>query len=71
MFGLSIPHLILILIVVLLVFGTGRLRNFGRDLGGAVNDFKKGLSEGNQDGSAGAPQARLEDSSQNSADRHS
>lgn len=41
----SIWHWIIVLVVVLLVFGTGRLRNAGRDLGEAVKGFKKGLSD--------------------------
>ena len=42
----SLWHWIIVLIIVVLVFGTKKLRNVGKDLGGAVHDFKKGLSEG-------------------------
>jgi sec-independent protein translocase protein TatA len=41
--GLSIWHWIIVLVVVLLVFGTKRLRNAGQDLGEAVKGFKKGM----------------------------
>ena len=41
---MSIWHLIILLIVVVVIFGTGKLRNIGADLGGAMRDFKKGLS---------------------------
>ena len=41
---MSIWHLIILLIVVVVVFGTGKLRNIGSDLGGAMRDFKKGLN---------------------------
>jgi sec-independent protein translocase protein TatA len=40
---MSIWHLIILLVVVVLLFGTSKLRNIGSDLGGAVRDFKKGL----------------------------
>ncbi|MBP6563183.1 MAG: Sec-independent protein translocase subunit TatA [Neisseriaceae bacterium] len=42
----SIWHWIIVLIVVVLVFGTKKLRNVGKDLGGAVSDFKEGLNQG-------------------------
>ena len=40
---MSIWHLIILLVVVVVIFGTGKLRNIGSDLGGAMRDFKKGL----------------------------
>lgn len=43
--GLSIWHWIIVLVVVLLVFGTKRLRNAGQDLGEAVKGFKKGMRD--------------------------
>ena len=42
-------HLLIILVVVLLVFGTKKLRNIGADLGAAVRGFKKGMNENEQD----------------------
>ena len=39
-------HLLIILVVVLLVFGTKKLRTIGSDLGGAVRGFKKAMSNG-------------------------
>ncbi|MFM1880360.1 MAG: twin arginine-targeting translocase, TatA/E family protein [Pseudomonadota bacterium] len=42
----SIWHWLIVLVVVLLVFGTKKLRNLGSDLGGAVKGFKDGLKEG-------------------------
>jgi sec-independent protein translocase protein TatA len=41
----SIWHWIIVLVVVLLVFGTKKLRGAGRDLGEAVKGFKKGMSD--------------------------
>ena len=40
----SIWHWLILLVVVLLVFGTKKIRNLGPDLGAAIRDFKKGLS---------------------------
>ncbi len=49
--GFSIPHLLVVLVIVLLVFGTKRLKNIGEDLGGALKGFKKAVKEG-EDSSA-------------------
>ncbi len=43
--GLSIWHWLIVLLVVMIVFGTKKLRNIGSDLGGAVRGFKDGLKE--------------------------
>ena len=40
----TIQHLLLILLIVVLVFGTKKLRNIGSDLGGAVKSFKEGMT---------------------------
>lgn len=45
---MSITHLLILLVVVVLIFGTKKLRNIGGDLGGAVRDFKKGLDGGEE-----------------------
>ena len=42
----SIWHWLIVLVVVLLIFGTKKLRNIGSDLGGAVKGFKEGMKEG-------------------------
>ena len=42
----SIWHWLIVLAIVMLIFGTKKLRNFGADLGGAVRGFKDGLQEG-------------------------
>ncbi len=39
----SIWHWLIVLVVVLLIFGTKKLRNIGQDLGGAVKGFKDGM----------------------------
>ncbi|MCB1801507.1 MAG: Sec-independent protein translocase subunit TatA [Gammaproteobacteria bacterium] len=43
--GISIWQLLIILVIVLLLFGTKRLRNLGGDLGNAVKGFKKAVSD--------------------------
>ena len=45
MFGLSPAQMIILLVVILLVFGTKKLRNAGSDLGSAVKGFKKSMSD--------------------------
>ena len=39
--SLSIWHWLIVLAIVVLVFGTGKLKNMGKDLGGAITDDKK------------------------------
>ena len=42
----SIWHWLIVLVIILLIFGTKKLRNVGQDLGGAVKGFKDGLKDG-------------------------
>jgi sec-independent protein translocase protein TatA len=41
----SIWHWLIVLVIILLIFGTKKLRNVGQDLGGAVKGFKDGMKE--------------------------
>lgn len=41
----SIWHWLIVLVIVMMVFGTKKLRNIGQDLGGAVKGFKDGMKE--------------------------
>ena len=41
----SIWHWLIVLVIVMLIFGTKKLRNIGSDLGGAVKGFKDGMKE--------------------------
>lgn len=45
----SIWHWLIVLVIILLVFGTKKLRNIGQDLGGAVKGFKDGIKESSAD----------------------
>ncbi len=42
----SIWHWLIVLLIVVMVFGTKKLKNMGQDLGGAVKGFKDGMREG-------------------------
>ena len=44
----SIWHWLIVLLVVVLIFGTKKLRNIGADLGGAVKGFKEGMKSGEE-----------------------
>lgn len=43
--NIGLPQLIIVLVVVMLVFGTKKIRNLGGDLGSAIRDFRKGMNE--------------------------
>lgn len=45
-------ELVIILVIVLLIFGVGRLGRLGKDLGEGIREFRKGLSGGDKDESA-------------------
>lgn len=51
----SIWHWLVVLVIVVLVFGTKKLKNVGKDLGEAVKGFKQGVHDDDKDG----PDARL------------
>jgi sec-independent protein translocase protein TatA len=52
--GLSTTHLLIFLVIIVLIFGTKKLKNIGSDLGGAVKGFKDGMKDG-ADKTADAP----------------
>lgn len=55
--SLSIWHWLIVLVIIMLVFGTKKLRNIGSDLGGAVRGFKEGVKEGTEKASTDTPAA--------------
>jgi sec-independent protein translocase protein TatA len=59
--GISIWQLLIVLGIIILIFGTKKLRNVGGDLGGAVKGFKKAMHEEDKekDEQADDPQARV------------
>lgn len=48
--GISLWQLLIILAIVVVLFGTKKLRNMGSDLGGAIKGFKQAVKEGEKDG---------------------
>jgi sec-independent protein translocase protein TatA len=52
----SLLHWVIVLLVVVLIFGTKKLKNIGSDLGGAVKGFKDGMRDGTADATAVPPQ---------------
>jgi len=44
--GISITQLVIVLVIVLVLFGTKRLRNIGGDLGGAIKGFRSAMKDG-------------------------
>ena len=61
--SMSIWHWLIVLVVVLLIFGTKKLRNIGQDLGGAVKGFKEGVKGAEEAADAakeaGTPAAKI------------
>ena len=44
----SLWHWLIVLLIVVLIFGTKKLKNMGGDVGGAVNEFKKAMKDGQE-----------------------
>lgn len=59
--GISIWQLLIILVIVLLLFGTKKLKNLGGDLGGAIKNFKKAVSEEPAEGDKSAAETKAEE----------
>lgn len=55
----SIWHWLIVMVVVMLVFGTKNLRNMGSDLGGAIRGFKEGMKEAAPDDKAGTQDIKI------------
>ena len=61
----SIWHWLIVLLIVVMVFGTKKLKNMGSDLGGAVKGFKDGMKDGAADAPAApAPNGQVTNSTQ-------
>ena len=59
----SIWHWLIVLLVVVLIFGTKKLRNIGQDLGGAVRGFKEGMKSAEEENAAANPPKAVSDQS--------
>ena len=55
----SIWHWLIVLLIVVMVFGTKKLKNIGSDLGGAVKGFKDGMKEGGTKSEEPAPATQV------------
>ena len=55
----SIWHWLIVLLVVVLIFGTKKLKNIGSDLGGAVKGFKEGVKGGSEPETPAAPSQQV------------
>ena len=55
----SIWHWLIVLLIVVMVFGTKKLKNMGSDLGGAVKGFKDGMKDGAADTPAAPPAGQV------------
>ena len=65
--GLHVWHLLILLVVVLLVFGTKKLKNVGQDLGDAVKGFRSAMA-GSEKGDAASEPKQVEESAPRRAD---
>jgi sec-independent protein translocase protein TatA len=65
--GLSIWHLLMVLLIVALLFGTKKLRNIGGDLGSAIRSFKQAM--GREESRNDEPEKRLGDANAQASDR--
>ena len=61
--GISTWQLLILLLVIVLIFGTRKVRNMGGDLGAALKGFKKGLNEGDEEVSGEPDQLAAEEPS--------
>ena len=64
MFGLGYQELLIILVIVLVLFGSSRLPQLARSLGGSMKEFKKGIAEG----ASGEGKPQTEDGKPTAAD---
>jgi len=69
--GISIWQLLILLAVVILIFGTKKLKNVGGDLGSAIKGFKSAVKEGDAKDDDAAAQNKVEQDSENTANTES
>ncbi|NBW55057.1 MAG: Sec-independent protein translocase subunit TatA [Betaproteobacteria bacterium] len=65
----SIWHWLIVLLIIILVFGTKKLKNIGSDLGGAVKGFKDGMKDGAAAPAEGAPAQQVAATTTPNADK--
>lgn len=65
----SIWHWLIVLLIVVMVFGTKKLKNMGSDLGGAVKGFKDGMKDGSADAASATTPAPTQVANSTAADK--
>ncbi|MEH6418598.1 Sec-independent protein translocase subunit TatA [Pseudomonas sp. CGJS7] len=68
--SMSWIHWVVVLLIVVLVFGTKRLGNIGKDVGEAVKGFKKGMADEDKPAQLNSDEARRGDSNANASSRN-
>ena len=63
--GISIWQLLIVLVIIVLLFGTKKLRNIGGDLGGAIKSFRQSMREGETEENSTTPSSTTEQITQN------
>lgn len=66
--GISIWQLLIVLAIVIMIFGTKKLRNMGGDLGGAVKGFKSAMNEKTEDDKDNKTESLTDNSGQKDAE---
>ena len=60
MFGIGVPELLIVLVIIIIIFGVGKLPEIGSALGKGIKNFKKSINGGEND-SANVPAKKEED----------
>lgn len=58
--GISLPHILLLLLIVVMVFGTSKLKNVGKDLGSAIKGFKESMKGEDEAATPVAPPPQIQ-----------
>jgi sec-independent protein translocase protein TatA len=67
--GISLPKLLIILVIVILFFGTKRLKNVGSDLGAAIKNFRAAIKDGEEDDADTKPESTTASTKSNPDDK--